>query len=183
MGRVVLFLALAVALLRPAGALAHAGEPRHERLQVGPYLMEVGFGTWPVRAEQSVDITFEPIDSAFEPSAGIAGKSGTVTLIAPGGDEFGPSALARHPRYRDLWGLDLIALPTPGAWTIVLTVDGALGSGGGRLEEVPIGSRPGPPSAAAWFVGVLPLGFLVWLIARAWRRVRPLSAPEARSWA
>lgn len=193
MGRLILFLALAGALLilflTVAGALlapnrvaAHAGEPRHEPLQVGPYLMEVGFSTWPIRSERSVDITFEPIDSPFEPGAGIAGKSGTVTLIAPNGEEFGPVALPRHPRFRELWGLDLIALPAEGEWTIVLTVDGPLGAGTGRLQGVAVEERPGPPAAAAWLVGVLPLGFLLWLIARAWRRVRPLTAPEARSW-
>lgn len=185
MGRLIPVLVSLVALLAlfpPAVARAHAGEPRHERLQVGPYLMDVGFSHWPVRAEQSVDITFEPIESTFEPGAGIAGKTGTVTLISPSGDEFGPTALARHPRYRDLWGLDLIALPAAGDWRIVLTLDGPLGAGRGELGPVRLGERPGPPATVAWLVGVLPLGFLLWLIARAWHRVRPLAAPEARSW-
>lgn len=169
---------LVVIALLALPIVAHGQEtaPAHqERLQAGPYAVDVGFSEWPVRAERSVDITFAPVD-------GIAGKTATVALIPPSGEEW-ESPLGRHPRDREIWGLDLIALPQSGPWTIGLTIDGPAGTASGLLEGVPLLERPGPPVAPLWLLGILPLIFLVWLTVRAWRAVRPSRLAAARGWA
>jgi hypothetical protein len=129
-----------------------------------------------MRAERSLDITFEP-------TGGIEGKSATIRIIDPEGEIYDGGALGRHPRQRALWGLDLIALPAAGDWTIELTVTGPEGSGTGVLSAIPVGERPGPPPAPMWLVAALPLFFLLWLGVRGWLRVRPGQTAEARSWA
>lgn len=138
--------------------------------------MLIGFSEWPVLAERSIDITFEP-------EGGIEGKSASIRLTGPDGDLFVVGPLGRHPRQRSLWGLDLIALPSSGDWTIELTVDGPLGSGTGTLAGIAVGERPGPPPLPLWLVATLPLVFLLWLGVRGWRSVRPGRSPAATVWA
>ncbi|MBA2598485.1 MAG: hypothetical protein H0V00_17830, partial [Chloroflexia bacterium] len=81
-----------------------------------------------------------------------------------------------------LWGLDLIALPAPGDWTIELTVTGPEGTGAGTLSGIAVGERPGPPPAPMWLIAALPLLFLLWLGVRGWRQVRPGTTPESHAW-
>ena len=113
----------------------------------------------------------------------IEGKSATIRITDPYGDWYEVGALGRHPRQRELWGLDLIALPSTGDWSIELTVDGPEGSGTGALTGIPVGERPGPPPAPMWLIAALPLIFLLWLGVRGWRQVCPSQSPEARAWA
>lgn len=154
--------ALAALLLWPAVAAAESSPIVHqETLQAGPYAVTVGFSDWPLRAERSVDITFAP-------RGGIADKTATLTLTPPQGEPW-ETNLGRHPRQRELWGVDLIAVPDPGPWQIGLVVAGPQGQGSGVLDGVVVEPRPGPPAAPLWLVGVLPLFFLIWLIAKAWR--------------
>lgn len=167
---------LLFSLATPASVIAHAGDPHHETIQAGPYEVLVGFSEWPMRAERSLDITFEP-------TGGIAGKSATIRIIDPEGDVYDGGVLGRHPRQRELWGLDLIALPVSGDWTIELTVSGPQGSGTGVLAAIPVAERPGPPPAPMWLISAVPLFFLIWIGGRGWRRVRPGQTAEARSWA
>jgi hypothetical protein len=167
---------LVLSLVAPMSVVAHASDPHHETIQAGPYEVLVGFSEWPLRAERSLDITFEPSD-------GIEGKSATIRITDPQGEVYDVSALGRHPRQRELWGLDLIALPAAGDWTIHLTVSGPQGSGTGTLNAIPVGERPGPPPAPMWLIAALPLFFLIWLGMRGWQHVRPGQTPEARSWA
>ena len=169
--------AAALLLLAPAAALAHASDPHHETIQAGPYEVLVGFSEWPIRAERSLDITFDP-------EGGIEGKTATIKITDPNGDweRGGVGPLGRHPRQRNLWGLDLIAFPTPGDWTIELTIDGPEGTGTGTLSGIPVGERPGPPPAPMWVIAALPLVFLVWLGVRGWVRVRPDKKQEASAW-
>ena len=177
-GRAVAAAAVAALLLAaPATTLAHASDPHHETLQVGPYEVLVGFSEWPIRAERSLDITFEP-------EGGIADKTATIRITDPNGEweRGGVGPLGRHPRQRDLWGLDLIAFPTPGDWTIELTIDGPEGTGVGTLTAIPVGERPGPPPAPMWAIAALPLVFLVWLGVRGWMRVRPGKTEAAHAW-
>lgn len=162
-------------LLAPLSAQAHASDPHHETIQAGPYDVVVGFSEWPIRAERSLDITFEP-------EGGIEGKSATIRITDPQGDWYEVGALGRHPRQRELWGLDLIALPTPGDWSIELTVTGPEGSGTGVLSGIPVGERPGPPPAPMWLIAALPLFFLLWLGVRGWLRVRPGKTSAAHAW-
>jgi hypothetical protein len=91
--------------------------------------------------------------------------------------------MVRHPRFRDVWGVDLIALPWAGDWALELTIDGPLGHGVTTVGPITLLERPGPPATAAWIVGVLPIAYLVWLVARSWSRVRPGRTAEARVWA
>ena len=84
-----------------------------ERLAVGPYELTVGFSTWPVRAQQSLDFTFEP-------TGGIDRFTGTLVVVSPSGEEDnlrrppGLDGLPRHPRQPDVWGLDVFAVPERG---------------------------------------------------------------------
>jgi hypothetical protein len=167
--------ALLLMMSLPSDGLAHAADPHHETIQAGPYTVTVGFSEWPIRAERSLDITFEP-------EGGIAGKTATIEITNPNGDWYEVGPLGRHPRQRDLWGLDLIALPTPGKWSIELTVTGPEGTGAGTLTGVPVLERPGPPLWPIWLIAALPLVFLVWLGIRGWRSVRPNRQPEAHAW-
>lgn len=170
-------LALAILMTLSAPAGAHDLEPYHMVVQAGPYPVEVGFSEWPVLAERSIDITFMP-------GGGIADKTATLALVRPGADEasyrFG-GELGRHPRQRDYWGRDLIALPAEGAWALTLTVDGPAGSGETTFP-LPVGPRPGPPPLPMWLLGILPAVGLIALVVAGWRRVHPGRTPDAAAW-
>ncbi|SDM27765.1 hypothetical protein [Allokutzneria albata] len=143
-----------------------------ERVQVGPYGLTVGFSTWPVRAMQSLDFTFVPDD-------GIAGKTGTLQQRYRGAPQVentgrGRTApLARHPRKRDVWGLDIRSLNRPGEWSLKFSIDGPAGRGEGELTGLQVLDQPGPPLALSWSVSALPLLGLVGFLALAWRRTSP----------
>ncbi|MGH3585133.1 MAG: hypothetical protein ACRDQ0_02320 [Pseudonocardia sp.] len=169
-GRLLLAALLSVLLLPvvEGSAAAQDYQPvdvvHSERVQVGPYAMTVGFSTWPLRAMQSLDFTFLP-------DGGIAGRSGTVSLVGPRGTETEP--LARHPRKRDVWGLDVTALDDEGTWTLRWTIDGAEGSGTGELTGVTVLGQPGPPLPLSWAISILPLLGLAALLTVAVRRGAP----------
>ncbi|MER7132200.1 hypothetical protein [Streptosporangium saharense] len=135
-----------------------------ERVQAGPYGITVGFSTWPLRAMQSLDFTFVPDD-------GIAGKRGTVTMTGPDGHAH-RTRLARHPRKREVWGMDTLALPTEGTWRFSLAVEGPAGQGEGVTKDIQVLPQPGPPMALSWSIGTIPLWALVALLGVAWRRTR-----------
>jgi hypothetical protein len=154
-----LLLGLALpALAYPPVDVVHA-----ERVQAGPYGITVGFSTWPVRAMQSLDFTFVP-------DGGISGKSGVITVVGAEGEYFEP--LARHPRKREVWGLDVQNLPAPGDWTFRFTVNGPKGEGIGELRGLNVLEQPGPPMGLSWTISTIPLLGLVVLIVVAWRRTR-----------
>jgi hypothetical protein len=156
-------------LAAPAMAYPPVGIVHTEPVQAGPYAITVGFSTWPIRAMRSLDLTFAP-------AGGIAGKSGIMGIFPPGGrGRIKP--LARHPRQRDVWGLDTEALDAAGVYALRFTVDGPQGPGEGELRGLEVLGQPGPPLALSWTVGSLPLVGLVALIVVAWRRVRPGRRP------
>lgn len=140
-----------------------------ERVQAGPYGVTVAFTAWPVRAMQSLEFTFAP-------DGGIAGKSGTVSEISPEGtaDE---SPLARHPRDRQLWGLDVHSVPTPGTWTYRFTIDGPQGQGTGELP-VNVLDQPGPPIGPMWVIGLIPVALGVVFMGVVWIRTGPAREKE-----
>jgi hypothetical protein len=112
------------------------------------------------------------------PDGGIAGKSGHLTIHRAGaGPQRRDSRLVRHPRERDAWGLDVLALEHPGTYTFGFSIDGPQGHGEGDLTGVEVLSQPGPPLAVSWTVGSLPGVALIVLIAVAWRRTRPARQP------
>ncbi|MGI5145741.1 hypothetical protein ACQEVC_04965 [Plantactinospora sp. CA-294935] len=147
----------------PASAYEPVRVVHAERVQAGPYGVTVGFSTWPVRAMRSLDFTFAP-------DGGIAGKSGVLELIGP--DAHYTVPLARHPRKREVWGLDTESLRFAGNWTMRFTVDGPAGKGVGEFRHLDVLEQPGPPFALSWSVSTLPLLCLIALIVVAWRRTR-----------
>jgi hypothetical protein len=161
---------LAGGVAAPAAAYAPVDVVHAERVQVGPYPLTVGFSTWPIRAMRSLDFTFAP-------AGGIAGKSGTLDIHGPGmgqrGVRKGGAPLVRHPRKRDVWGLDTRALDDPGSYSFHFTIDGPRGHGEGTLNGVTVLDQPGPPLPLSWSVASLPLVALVVLVVVGWRRVRP----------
>jgi hypothetical protein len=62
----------------PAQTYAPVVVVHQERLDVGPYELTVGFSEWPVRAQQSLDFTFEP-------AGGIEQVTGTLVAVSPSG--------------------------------------------------------------------------------------------------
>lgn len=172
--RAVLAMLCAGVTLAIGAAPAAAADPldyvvHTERVQVGPYPVTVGFTVWPLRAMQSLDFTFEP-------EGGIAGKSGTIATIAPdGGTDV--DRLARHPRNRDVWGLDVQSLNSPGTWTLRFTIDGPEGEGTGDLA-VDVLKQPGPPLPLSWAIGLIPLTLTLVLFVVVWARTGRRSDAE-----
>lgn len=170
----VLAAVLALVGALPAAAYAPVDIVHTETVQVGPYTVTVGFSKWPLRAMQSLDFTFMP-------SGGIAGKSGTLLVNGPGVRRKGGGGggartgepLVRHPRKRDVWGLDTQALNTPGSYSFGFDINGPQGPGEGTLTGVTVLNQPGPPLPLSWAVGSLPFGALLVFLAVAWRRTRP----------
>ena len=162
------------AVVTPALAAETIAVVHEEQVQVGPYALTVGFSRWPLNADRSLDIIFTP-------AGGIEGLSGTLTMVGPSGSEQSQS-LARHPRMRSVWGLDVVALPEEGPWSLVFTINGPQGQGVGRLVPLAVGARPGPDLALSWAVGLLPLVGLIGLGVVAWIRVRPGRRADAWSW-
>lgn len=164
-------IALLLATALPAAAFEPVEIVHTEQAQAGPYRITVGFSTWPVRAMQSLDFTFAP-------DGGIAGRSGTFDVIGPEVDYSQP--LARHPRMREVWGMDVQSLPSPGEWTIRFTVDGPEGRGVGELPAFTVLEQPGPPFGLSWAISTIPLWGLIALIVVAWRRApRPVASAGA----
>lgn len=147
----------------PASAQEPVNIVHTEQVKAGPYTITVGFSQWPVRAMQSLDFTFDV-------NGGHAGKSGTLTVIGAGVEVSQP--LARHPRKREVWGLDVESLPDPGNWTMRFAVNGPAGKGVGELSGLKVLEQPGPPIELSWAIGTLPLLGLITLIVVAWRRTR-----------
>ncbi|GAS86537.1 hypothetical protein [Mycolicibacterium brisbanense] len=165
----------AVAALWFAAAPTAAADPldyvvHSEQVAVGPYPVTVGFTVWPLRAMQSLDFTFEPV-------GGIAGKSGTLTEIAPDGREE-TDRLARHPRNRDVWGLDVRSLDASGTWTLRFTIDGPQGQGTGELT-VDVLKQPGPPLPLSWAIGLIPLTLAVVFFGVVWLRTGRSRVPQS----
>lgn len=156
--------ALLLGLAAPSLAFDPVNVVHTEKVQAGPYNLTVGFSTWPLKAMQSLDFTFAPED-------GIAGKRGTLTMLW-GQELMDDDPLARHPRKRDVWGLDIQALPAPGTWTFRFDIEGPAGVGTGELKNLQVMEQPGPPVGLSWAISTIPLFGLIAFIVVAWRRTR-----------
>ncbi|MFS8096744.1 hypothetical protein LFM09_06340 [Lentzea alba] len=156
--------ALLLGLASPSLAFEPVNVVHTEKVQAGPYNLTVGFSTWPVKAMQSLDFTFAPED-------GIADKKGTLTMLH-GGEEMEDAPLARHPRKREVWGLDIHAMPEQGTWTLKFDIDGPSGPATGELKNLQVMEQPGPPMGLSWAISTIPLFGLIALIVIAWRRTR-----------
>ncbi|MBP2473224.1 hypothetical protein JOF53_002096 [Crossiella equi] len=164
-------LALWLGATSPALAYEPVNVVHAETVQAGPYQLTIGFSTWPVRALQSLDFSFIP-------DGGITGRSGTLAIATPAGEDSRPFPLVRHPRKREVWGLDVQSLDRQGDWRFTFAVKGGEGEGSGTLT-VPVLEQPGPPMGLSWAISTLPLFGLVGLIVVAWRRTKPGYAPSA----
>jgi hypothetical protein len=156
--------ALLLGLASPSLAFEPVNVVHTEKVQAGPYNLTVGFSTWPVKAMQSLDFTFVPED-------GIADKKGTLVIVQ-GGELMDDAPLARHPRKREVWGLDIYALPAPGEWTLRFELDGPAGPATGELKNLKVAEQPGPPMGLSWAISTIPLFGLIAFIVIAWRRTR-----------
>ena len=162
---------LLLATAWPANAYEPVNIVHTEHVQAGPYGLTVGFSTWPIRAQQSLDFTFIP-------DGGIEGKSGTLTMTNPSGArQVRPQPLARHPRKRDVWGLDIKSLQAPGDWTFQFKLTGPAGPGTGELKNLQVLEQPGPPMGLSWAISTVPLFALIGLAVVAWRRTRGRLVP------
>lgn len=176
-------LALAAMLLGPEMAAAHAGPVvvvHEETVAAGPYRVVAGFSDWPPRAERSLDMGFHLIDDAGR-EIGIAGMAGLLTLVSPSGAEE-ERRLAPHPRMPQDWGLDIVAFPEEGTWTLRFDLAGVDGAGTGSLE-VAFGPRPGPPVAVGWLLPLAVAAGMLAALGAGWRWARPSRRPETWAWA
>lgn len=155
---------LSLGISVPANAYAPVNVVHTEQVTVGPYPLTVGFSTWPLRAMQSLDFTFIP-------AGGIADKSGTLTIVSPDGKQGHAERLARHPRKREVWGLDVRALQEEGRHQFIFDITGPQGPGQGILD-LEVLPQPGPPLALSWIVSLIPVFALAAVLIVAWRRTR-----------
>ncbi len=151
-----------------------------EKVQVGPYIVTVGFSRWPVQADRSFDLTFDV-------EGGIEGKQGTVTLVAPTlrdhDDYFNyPFPLSRFARDRTVWGFDVISFPEQGQWKYQFSINGPQGRGTGSLDVVFLERPPFLPSLVNWSLGFIPFIALIILMIISWLRVRPGKRAETWTW-
>ncbi|GAA3686169.1 hypothetical protein GCM10022224_058750 [Nonomuraea antimicrobica] len=145
----------------------------------------VSFTRWPIRALESLDFTFEP-------TGGIAGRTGLVTTVAPNGDRRGLKGiflqrrgdsivLPRHPRARQVWGLDVVAMPEEGTWRFEFAVEGPGGTSTGVLPIQAI-APPGPPLPLSWTIALAPWAPVALLLIGGWRRGRRIRQSARPTW-
>jgi hypothetical protein len=155
-----------------------------ENVKVGPYNITVGFSRWPVQADKSLDFTFSP-------EGGIADKTGTITLILPTTSKATPAEresfevalpLARYARDRNIWGIDVTALPDEGQWKFQFDIDGPQGKGTGTLDVVLLPRPAFLPPLINWSLGLLPCIGIIALVSVAWRRAKTGKRAETWSW-
>ncbi|WP_211370947.1 hypothetical protein [Nonomuraea turkmeniaca] len=145
----------------------------------------VSFTRWPIRAMQSLDF-------AFEPTGGIDGRTGLVTTVTPTGDRRGLKGivlqrrgdsivLPRHPRARQVWGLDVVSLQEEGTWRFEFAVEGPGGTATGVLP-VPVIGQPGPPLPLSWTIALAPWAPVAVLLGVGWRRTRQIRKSARPAW-
>jgi hypothetical protein len=185
--------ALAVAAVWLCGTAAttspaQAADPlqivHREKVVAGPYELTVGFSRWPLKEGRSFDLTVDP-------AGGIAGKSGTISVITPSGKAaetqgyaYDEVSLSRHPRQRQSWGMDVVSFlgtGSGGRWSLEFAVDGPQGKGQGRLAALPFEPLPGPPQTLSWLMSTIPTLLIGLTIGLGWRRLRPSRRPGAWS--
>ncbi len=142
-----------------------------QTLMVGNTKVVVGFSEYPLQAERSLDLTFNP-------EGGISGKEGKVQFIRPNGEKWFATKLPRYTRDRNVWGFDNQAFPTEGTWRMEIKINGTLAT-----MPLEVGARPvGPPNNLIIALALLPILAVFTLAIRAWLQVRPLRHVESRSW-
>jgi hypothetical protein len=157
-----------------------------ETVPLGASNLTASFTDWPVKAWRSLEMTFVP-------TGGIADRTAEIKSVSPSGEAVpvGVSGLLasdpehvqlpRHPRARDAWGLDLVALPEEGLWHLEFTVQGPEGTSTATLP-IQVGPTPGPPLALSWTLGLLPWLAVVPFLIRGWIRSRSYRVRVTRAW-
>ena len=142
-----------------------------ETLMVGKTKVVVGFNEYPLQAERSLDLTFNP-------EGGISSKKGEIEFIRPNGEQWFNTTLPRYTRDRSVWGFDNQAFPTQGTWQMKIRINGSIAS-----LPLTVGARPvGPSSNLIIALALIPILAVFTLAIRAWMRVRPLRHLESRTW-
>ncbi len=143
-----------------------------QQLELDGFQITVGFTEWPLQAERSLDMTFNP-------EGGIAGKAVLARFVKPDGTQWGEARpLPRFPRDRTMWGYDSAALPIEGNWRLELSV-------GNQKAMLPLTvlERPaGPPGNLITALAMIPVLAVFMLALRAWLRVKPLRQLESKNW-
>lgn len=175
---------LAVALITatPAAAAPPLDIVHSETVSLGETTLTASFTDWPIKADRSLDFTFEP-------EGGITGRTGTLRTVSPSGepvevgwlDDSVEVELPRHPLAHEVWGLDIVALPQEGTWLFEFTVEDETGVATGSLP-IEVGPRPGPPKALGWTVGLLPWVATVPFLVYGWIRTRPIRLRRVSGW-
>ncbi|MGL4338922.1 MAG: hypothetical protein ACRCSP_00650 [Rhodoglobus sp.] len=172
---------LALTTVAATPTVAHAADPvkivHEEKVQAGPYELTLGFSRWPLAEGVSFDLIIDPAE-------GITGKSGTLSMITPSGrpSEYDSVPLARHPRQRESWGLDVVSFEDSGVggrWSLQLMITGADGDANARVV-LPFDPLPGPSQKLSWALATVPSLLIIIAIAIAWIRMRP--GRQADSW-
>jgi hypothetical protein len=159
---------------------SHAWEIRHtENMMVGNTNVTIGYSDYPILAERSLDLTFNP-------QGGITNKTASVEFFKPNGEKWAntsPGALPtdklpRYPRNRSIWGYDAKAFPIQGTWQMKLTINGNTST-----KPMQVGPRPaGPPSNLIIVLAIMPILAMFIIALRAWIKVQPLRHTESRIW-
>jgi hypothetical protein len=172
-----LFLLLSQSFAQPPIEIIHT-----EKLQAGPYQLEIGFSRWPVQAGRSLDIVFSV-------EGGVEDKIGTLTLVTANPQTLNrqkktnqPFPLERHPRMREAWGLDEFAFPSDGQWTFDIAVDGPQGEGKGSLAVMLLEPPKFLPHPVNWVIAFLPLIALLVITVMVWQRDKPNRQADTWSW-
>ncbi len=142
-----------------------------ETLMVGKTKVIIGFNEYPLQAERSLDLTFNP-------EGGISNKKGAIEFIRPNGEKWFTTTLPRYTRDRSVWGFDNQAFPTQGQWTMKININGSVAS-----IPLTVDARPvGPSSNLIITLALIPILAVFTLAIRAWKWVRPLRHLESRTW-
>jgi len=164
----VVFLILMAALFATGEARANGGTPRLARAPAGPYLVSIWTQPDPPRVGR-LDVSVAVMrPTTGEPVLDIRGQVGAESL--GGKERVGGVKLERGAGGNLLLYHGELEVPVVGQWRVIVTLDGADGSGEAMFAlEV----RP-PPRLPRWalLMGAITLGMLVWLWASRSRAPR-----------
>jgi hypothetical protein len=159
-------LALLLGLLAlPPGVAAHTGVPeRQERVQAGPYTLELRYYSVP-RSGQNLVLMIVPV-------AGGQPAAIQVTAVPGAGVDAPAAAVRTAPDPDDPTATDaLIPIAAPGLWVITVAATGPAGTGQAELGL--LAATPGAiPVPVGWAIGLSPLIGIIGFAAaqRRWLR-------------
>lgn len=160
--------------LLPAGTAAAHGAAHHERLEAGPYRLELEYNIWPLRAHSNVDLLIYP-------EGGGAGKAMIARVIPPAGTSIAVRTVpvTTHPTASGAYTIHSLNLAAPGDWKIEFNIDGPAGQGKGTTAILEVeGAVSGLPPSAGWVISLVPLAALIGFFLREQRRVSEAMAAD-----